>query len=145
MLLVMMTVLPVVVILAYMYFYDRYQREPLHLLGSALLLGCLTPMLVIVLMAGLERAVDGQFWEYGPFFNALITAAVPEESIKFAALMLIAWRSRYFDEYFDGIVYAVCVSMGFAVVESGPLVRSSYHARAAIGSAERGGEAAVPP
>ena len=36
-------------------------------------------------------------------------------------------------------------AMGFAVVESGPLVRSSYHARAAVGSAERGGEAAVPP
>ena len=29
--------------------------------------------------------------------------------------------------------------MGFAVVESGPLVRSSYHARAALGDAVEGG------
>jgi lipoic acid synthetase len=34
-------------------------------------------------------------------------------------------------------------AMGFAVVEAGPLVRSSYHARAALG-AEGGGEAAAP-
>jgi lipoate synthase len=33
--------------------------------------------------------------------------------------------------------------MGFAVVEAGPLVRSSYHARAALG-AEGGGEDAAP-
>jgi lipoic acid synthetase len=35
-------------------------------------------------------------------------------------------------------------AMGFSVVESGPLVRSSYHARAALGDAERGGETAAP-
>jgi lipoic acid synthetase len=34
------------------------------------------------------------------------------------------------------------LAMGFAVVESGPLVRSSYHARAALGEAVRGGDAA---
>jgi len=33
-------------------------------------------------------------------------------------------------------------AMGFAVVEAGPLVRSSYHARAALAGAEGGGEAA---
>ncbi len=36
------------------------------------------------------------------------------------------------------------LAMGFAVVESGPLVRSSYHARAALGVAGRGGETAAP-
>ena len=35
-------------------------------------------------------------------------------------------------------------AMGFAVVESGPLVRSSYHARAAVGHAGGDGEAAAP-
>jgi len=34
-------------------------------------------------------------------------------------------------------------AMGFAVVESGPLVRSSYHARTALGDAKRGGETAA--
>ena len=36
------------------------------------------------------------------------------------------------------------LALGFAVVESGPLVRSSYHARAALGTAGRDGGDAVP-
>ncbi len=35
-------------------------------------------------------------------------------------------------------------TMGFAVVESGPLVRSSYHARAALGGTRGGGADAAP-
>jgi len=35
-------------------------------------------------------------------------------------------------------------AMGFAVVEAGPLVRSSYHARAALAGAEGGGASAAP-
>jgi lipoic acid synthetase len=35
-------------------------------------------------------------------------------------------------------------AMGFAVVEAGPLVRSSYHARAALGGAGGGGSEAAP-
>lgn len=35
-------------------------------------------------------------------------------------------------------------AMGFSVVESGPLVRSSYHARAAVSRTGRDGEAAAP-
>ena len=36
------------------------------------------------------------------------------------------------------------LAMGFAVVEAGPLVRSSYHARAALGGAGGGGAEAAP-
>ena len=39
---------------------------------------------------------------------------------------------------------AAGLQMGFSVVESGPLVRSSYHARAALGDAARGGADAAP-
>ena len=39
---------------------------------------------------------------------------------------------------------AYAEGLGFAHVESGPLVRSSYHARQAIDAAERGSELAVP-
>ena len=34
------------------------------------------------------------------------------------ALYLLIWRNRHFDEYFDGIVYAAFVSLGFAGVEN---------------------------
>ena len=53
----------------------------------------------------------------GTTLNAFLCAAVPEETLKLIALWLVLRRNPYFDEHFDGIVYAVCVSLGFAAVE----------------------------
>lgn len=52
------------------------------------------------------------------FMTSFISAAIPEESLKFVVLYLIAKKCRYFDEMFDGIVYAVCIGMGFAGFEN---------------------------
>ena len=45
-------------------------------------------------------------------------AAVPEEGFKLLALWLVLRKNPYFDEHFDGIVYAVCVGLGFAAIEN---------------------------
>ena len=45
-------------------------------------------------------------------------AAIPEEAAKLLMLWLVLRRNRHFDENMDGIVYAVCVSLGFAAVEN---------------------------
>ena len=55
---------------------------------------------------------------FGTTLNAFLCAAVPEETLKLIALWLVLRRNPYFDEHFDGIVYAVCVSLGFAAVEN---------------------------
>lgn len=54
----------------------------------------------------------------GAFLSAFISAAIPEECLKFAALWILAKRCRHFDEMFDGIVYCVCIGMGFAALEN---------------------------
>lgn len=41
-----------------------------------------------------------------------------EEGCKLAVLMLVAYRKPDFNEPFDGIVYAVAVSLGFAAIEN---------------------------
>lgn len=33
-------------------------------------------------------------------------------------LWLLLRNNPYFDEHFDGIVYAVCIGMGFAAIEN---------------------------
>jgi len=38
--------------------------------------------------------------------------------MKLCMLGIIANRCKHFDEYFDGIVYAVCIGMGFAGFEN---------------------------
>jgi RsiW-degrading membrane proteinase PrsW (M82 family) len=45
-------------------------------------------------------------------------AGFSEELCKLLVFMLFIWRSRHFNEYFDGIVYAVYVGLGFACLEN---------------------------
>ena len=47
-----------------------------------------------------------------------MSAAIPEELSKLFLLWLFLRKNPYFDERMDGIVYAVCVSLGFAGLEN---------------------------
>ena len=65
----------------------------------------------------LNLAIDSNtFW--GSTAKAFIVAAWPEEMAKLLALWLFVRKNPYFDEHFDGIVYAVSVSLGFAAIEN---------------------------
>ncbi|MBO7139120.1 MAG: PrsW family intramembrane metalloprotease [Prevotella sp.] len=55
---------------------------------------------------------------FGTTVTAFLVAAIPEETFKLLALWLVLRRNPYFDEHFDGIVYAVCVGLGFAAIEN---------------------------
>ena len=52
------------------------------------------------------------------FRQAFFGAAIPEETAKLFCLWLFLRKNPYFDERMDGIVYAVCVGMGFAAFEN---------------------------
>ena len=54
----------------------------------------------------------------GTTVDAFIGAAIPEESFKLLALWIVLRKNPYFDEHFDGIVYAVCIGLGFAAIEN---------------------------
>ena len=54
----------------------------------------------------------------GTTVEAFCVAAIPEEAAKLFVLWLVLRKNPYFDEHYDGIVYAVCVSLGFAAVEN---------------------------
>jgi len=41
-----------------------------------------------------------------------------EEGFKFLVFLLLVWNNKEFNEKFDGIVYAVFISLGFAGVEN---------------------------
>ncbi len=49
---------------------------------------------------------------------AFLVVAVVEEGTKFVFLKLRTWRDPNFNFRFDGIVYAVFVSLGFAAFEN---------------------------
>ena len=109
---------PVFIIALYIYFRDKYEKEPLLLLAKALAFG----MLTVIPILFVERFLMGVMPPLGKTgaaaYQAFLVAGTSEEVFKFLALYLLIWKSPSFNEQFDGIVYAVFVSLGFAAVEN---------------------------
>ncbi|MBR5664024.1 MAG: PrsW family intramembrane metalloprotease, partial [Bacteroidales bacterium] len=109
-----LAILPVIVLSVYIYFKDKYEKEPFSMLMLAFFLGILAiPMDLLVV--GIINAV----WEGSTvFYSAFLEAGIPEEFCKWALFMLVIWRNKNFNEFFDGIVYATFISLGFACIEN---------------------------
>jgi RsiW-degrading membrane proteinase PrsW (M82 family) len=101
--LLLLALAPGLVIALYVYVRDKYEHEPLGLLAWTFALGALGAPLAAVV----ERLVP-----YVPLIGPV------EEVAKFLAVRLFAYRSREFNEPFDGVVYCVMASMGFATLEN---------------------------
>lgn len=113
-------VLPVLLLLFFIYRKDRLNPEPLGKLLLTFFVGCLS-----VIPAGLMEsflmpmAPSSQAMPVlNGIFDGYLVAGLSEELCKLLLLLWVIWRSRHFDEYFDGIVYAVFLSLGFACVEN---------------------------
>ena len=114
-------ILPAILLVFYIYLRDRYQREPLGQILKAVLFGVISAGIAIVLEST-EQSVGllipkPATW-IGALWNAFVGAAMPEELAKLIMLWLLLRRNKYFDERFDGIVYACCIGMGFAGTEN---------------------------
>lgn len=114
-------VVPAIVLIVYILIRDKYEREPVGKIVKAFFLGMLSvPLdLILIFIFDLDTVpyiFDGAVMQQ--IATAFFSAAIPEELSKFLILILIIWRSKDFNERMDGIVYAVCVSMGFATVEN---------------------------
>ncbi len=109
---------PVFIILFYIYFRDKYDKEPLGLLIKALLLGIAIVVPVIFVERMLMTMMPQSSKVAEAAYHAFVVAGSTEELFKFLALYLLVWKNPNFNEKFDGIVYAVFVSLGFAGVEN---------------------------
>ncbi len=96
---------------------DRYEKEPLHLLVVTFVWGAI-PALLIALVA--EIAVGASVVDLlGPGSDTTVVAPLVEELLK--ALMLIGvflFARREFNGVLDGIIYGALVGFGFAMSEN---------------------------
>ena len=114
-------ILPAILLVFYIYLRDRYQREPLGQILKAVFYGVISAGIAIVLESSLKSIgmlIDQPATWIGALWNAFVGAAMPEEATKLLMLWLLLRRNKYFDERFDGIVYACCIGMGFAGTEN---------------------------
>lgn len=113
--------LPAILLWVYIWKKDQ-QPEPTSWLVKAVVWGmaiCVPVAILEMLIKSFLWGVDGEPTTLiGSTIQAFIVAAVPEESFKLLALWLVLRKNPFFDEHFDGIVYAVCVGLGFAAVEN---------------------------
>ena len=113
--------LPAIALLYYIWKKDT-QKEPTSWLVKAVLWGVAICFPVAILEMMIKSILFGTGGTptslTGTTAMAFFVAALPEESFKLLALWQVLRKNPYFDEHFDGIVYAVCVGLGFAGIEN---------------------------
>ena len=116
-----LAVLPAAALLYYIYKKDPVEKEPVRLLMTLLGFGVLSTIPAIVLeQMGSVALLSGvpQNSLTFLFVENFLVVAVVEEACKFFFLRLKTWNNPAFDYLFDAIVYAVFVSLGFAIAEN---------------------------
>ncbi|NGZ74228.1 glutamic-type intramembrane protease PrsW [Saccharibacillus alkalitolerans] len=104
---------PGVALLFYFYLKDKYDAEPLHMVVRMFLLGFLVVLPIMIVQQGLLRAFGDN-----TFLFAFGISAGVEELFKWFVLFNFIYNHTEFDEPYDGILYAVAVSLGFATLEN---------------------------
>ena len=114
-------VIPAVFLLIRVYKADRLDKEPKGLLLSLVLFGILSTFVALLTeklgMALLRQFVRQESVLYYAILYFVIVAC-SEEGAKYVLLKIRTWNSPYFNCQFDGVVYAVFVSLGFALWEN---------------------------
>lgn len=116
--LIFTALLPVLLLLFYIYKKDKYQPEPAGQILKAFGYGILSVFIALGMSAPMHVYVLDSMPVIEKVRVAFLEAAIPEEGAKLFMLWSFLRKNRYFDERMDGVVYAVCVSLGFAGVEN---------------------------
>jgi RsiW-degrading membrane proteinase PrsW (M82 family) len=116
-----LAIAPGAAITIYIYSRDKYDREPLKPLLISFLLGMVATAPAILIQTLLKPVLFVQFPNFDItyyFLLSFIVVACSEEGSKYVMLRFYAYRNQAFNEPFDGIIYSVMISMGFATLEN---------------------------
>lgn len=119
--LLLLAVAPVFAVLLYVYAQDKYEKEPKRFLIFSFLFGAIISVLIVFILyffTGRFIPITDQFSVGQQFIQAFIVVALSEEFSKYIIVKYYAQPKKAFNEPYDGIIYAVMVSMGFACTEN---------------------------
>lgn len=116
---VALAIAPCLALGVFIYWRDKFNREPLRLLMVSFFLGAVACIPAALIEIALEEWVNpAQYGIFGLFISAFFFVALVEEGWKFFFTEFYGYRKDAFDEPYDGITYAVMVSLGFATLEN---------------------------
>jgi protease PrsW len=122
---IVMGIVPMLIYATFLWWLDRWEKEPLHLLAAAFIwgfipsaIGALIAQLVLDIPTSALLYYDETGFAY-TIASAGLIAPVTEEIIKAVAVLLIfVLFYREFDSYLDGIIYGSLAGFGFAAIEN---------------------------
>ena len=114
-------VIPAIILLVQVNKADKLDKEPVGLLVSLVIQGIISTALA-VFTERLGTALLDNLWDENSLVYRLcmyfIVVGLSEEGFKYLLLKRRTWYSPAFNCQFDGVVYAVCVALGFALWEN---------------------------
>ena len=114
-------VIPAVVLMVKVYTSDRIEKESEGLLIKLIEAGILSALLASIEETVGQWILAGLVPKESPAFNVImffVVVAVSEESSKYLFMKKRTWNNPEFNCQYDGVVYAVFVSLGFALLEN---------------------------
>ena len=111
---------PAILMLRYVYRMDTIEKEPRDLIRRLIIFGAVSviPAIILEMIGGtiLDRIPNLTQNSY-IILEMFCVVAISEELCKFMALKLVSWKNPNFNYMFDGMLYAICVAIGFSVLE----------------------------
>ena len=119
--LVAAAVIPALILLRKVYKADRLDKEPMDLLVQLVFLGIISTTFALVLET-IGTTLFENLWPHKGtlyyFLYYLVVVGCSEEGGKYLLLKRKTWGHPAFNCQFDGVIYAVFVSLGFALWEN---------------------------
>jgi len=110
---------PVVAIASFVYLKDKYDKEPIKNILISFILGALSTFPAIILESSFALFYPQNTLDVNnTLIWAFIIVAGSEEFCKYIMLRFYAFKQKEFNEPYDGIVYGVMISLGFAALEN---------------------------
>ena len=117
-----LAVLPSVILLLFVVGRNKKRRNPTKLLVLLAVFGALSTIpaaIVEIIGSGILyrtglRSHDVMYH----FIDCFFIVAMIEELGKFLCMIIISWKDKNFDHSYDGVIYGVCTSLGFATLEN---------------------------
>ncbi len=105
--------------MAFVYYQDKYEKEEIHHLALALLIGGLSIFPALYLEQLISESFEIDLNNHlHTFLFSFFGIALVEELAKAIFFLLIIYNRKFFNEPYDGIVYSIFISMGFALFEN---------------------------
>ena len=113
--------LPAIILMVYVYKHDKIEKEPFRLLLVLFMFGalsCIPAGLLEDFFCGVLDSMNIQDTQTYYIIMCFGIVACSEEGLKLFFLKRKTWKCPDFNYTFDGLLYSVCVSLGFAGLEN---------------------------